>query len=496
MRWTAIAALALAFGAACTKERTCPQGETLCGDACTSLDIDARNCGACGAACGAYQECDAGACACGPGAVDCGGGACADLATSPTSCGACGNACSAGNGGAVCGTSGGVTACQPSCPGGLVDCAGACVDLASDFWSCGGCGKACQAGESCRGGSCRADVFVACFATDDVRPANRALRAGLPRKAGDGPIALAIAGSRLWAANSLSHSLSAFPLDLSSGTELALGGSDFEGLAEHGGRLFVSNAGSGTLLVWDPVAGKAIDEVALGDLSGVNPRGVAFVGDRAYVALYGTNPSSGGQEVVAVDFSSLATCTAPPCGSVVGRISMLPAADADGLPFPSDVVADGAKVYVALANLKLGAYGYYTDPAGDGKLAVIDSAAGDATTFVDLGSMCTNPGGLALDGNVLWVSCGGSGTLVPVDLSAATPEPASFFVVLAGIGAPGKLAFCGGTGYVTDQWSGTVARFDTSWAFGSSMAEAPASAEICPPSDAGWAWAADVECVP
>ncbi len=63
MRWTLLAALALALATACTKERTCPQGETLCGDRCTSLDIDARNCGACGNACGAFQECDAGACA-------------------------------------------------------------------------------------------------------------------------------------------------------------------------------------------------------------------------------------------------------------------------------------------------------------------------------------------------------------------------------------------------------------------------------------------------
>ncbi len=488
MRWTLTAALAVVLATACTEERTCPQGATLCGDVCTSLDIDARNCGACGAACGAYQECDAGACACGPGAVDCGGGTCADLTTSPTSCGACGNACTAASGGTRCGTADGITACAPSCPAALADCSGACSDLFSDRWNCGGCGRTCQRGESCRDGACRADVFVACFATDDVRAANSALRVGLPRKAGDGPVALAIAGSRLFSANSLSHSLSVFPLDLTYGIEYPLGGSDFEALAEHGARLFVSSAGSGTLVVVDPYDGRAIDEVPLGDLSGVNPRGVAFVGDRAYVALYGTNPDSGGQEVVAVDFSGLATCTTPPCGSVVRRISMMPAADADGLPFPSDVFASGTKVYVALANLKLGAYGYYTDPAGDGKLAVIDSAADDATVFVDLGPGCTNPGGLAFDGRSLWVSCGGSGAVVPVDLWATELVPGE--PVSPGVFAPGKLAFCGGSGYVTDQWSGTVARFDPSGV------EAPASAEVCPMSDAGWAWAADVECVP
>jgi hypothetical protein len=492
MRWTALAALALALGAACTKERTCPQGETLCGDVCTSLDLDARNCGACGHACGAYQECDAGACACGPNAADCGGGTCADLRTSPASCGACGAAC--GGATPVCATENGATACAAACPAPLADCGGACVDRASDFWNCGACGSSCQAGESCRDGACRADLYIACFSTDDVRPANRALRAGLPRKAGDGPIALAVTGDRLYVASALSHSLTSFSLDLRAGTAIPLGGKDFEWVTSHGGRLFVSNAGPGTLLVWDPASGRAVDEVPLGDLSGVNPRGVAFVGDRAYVALYGESPDKGGQEVVAVDFPTLATCTAPPCGAVVRHVSMLPAADAGGLPFPSDVVAHGTKVYVALANLKLGTYGYYTDPAGDGKLAVVDAAADDAVSFVDLGPGCTNPGGLALDGDVLWVSCGGSAALVPVDLAAgaATPgDPVS--TALQGVYAPGKLAFCAGTGYVTDQWSGTVIRFDPAGV------EASVAAEICPPNDpgpSGWAWAAHVACVP
>jgi hypothetical protein len=107
---------------------------------------------------------------------------------------------------------------------------------------------------------------------------------------------------------------------------------------------------------------------------------------------------------------------------------------------------------------------------------------------VDLGPGCTNPGGLALAGAVLWVSCGGSGALVPVDLSGGAPVVGG--ALSPGVLAPGKLAFCGGSGYVTDQWSGTVVRFDPSGL------EAPASAEICPLSEAGWAWAADVECVP
>jgi hypothetical protein len=479
-----IAALTLAL-AACNEETICAQGDALCGGVCKSVAIDEANCGACGVACRADQTCDAGSCVCELGTTDC-GGTCFDLSTSPAHCGACGNDCAAGLDGPRCATVGGQTSCVETCPGGLVDCDGACVDVASDRLNCGACGARCGRAEACRGGTCAPEVYVACFATDDLRPASRDLRAGLARPAGDGPIALAFEDGRVWAANSISHSLSSFATDLGDGREIALAGSDFEALAAHGGRLFVSNAGPGTLVVYDPVAGRVADEVVLGDGSGVNPRGVAFVGDRAYVALYGTNPSSGGQEIVAIDFAGLDACATPPCGEIVGRISVLAAADAGGLPFPSAVVARDATVYVALANLKLGEWGYYTDPAGHGKLAVIDSAHGDAVSYVDLGPGCTNPGALALLGDALWVACGGTGNVLPVDLSAASPAPGE--AVSAGVSAPGKLAFCGESGYVTDQWSGAVVRFDPSGV------EAAASAVVCPTSEAGWAWAADVAC--
>jgi hypothetical protein len=485
MRPLLVAALALTLSA-CTEEKTCPTGESLCAGACTSLDIDGANCGACGVACGPYQECDAGSCACGPGTAECGGG-CADLGTSPDHCGGCGNDCGAGLGGPKCATTSGVTACTAACPEPLVDCGGSCADLESDRWNCGACGAACKRGESCRAGACKPDVYVACFATDDVRPANSALRVGLARKAGDGPIALAVLEDRVWAANSLSHTLSSFALDLGDGREIVLAGADFEAIEARGGRLYVSNAGFGTLIVYDPARSKVVDEVALGDLSGINPRGIAFVADRAYVALYGSNATSGGQEVVAVDFAGLATCTAPPCAEVVRRISMLEGADGDGLPFPSQLVARGTKVYVTLSNLKLGGWGFYTDPAGNGKLAVIDTAANDAVTYVDLGDDCQNPGGVAALAETLWIACGGTGNLLPVDISADPPKPGD---VLPTSLTPGKLAFCRGSGYVTDQWSGTVMRFDPGGL------EAPLSAAVCPESDAGWAWAADVECAP
>jgi hypothetical protein len=485
MRPMILAAVALAL-AACSSDKTCPTGEALCGDACTSLEIDSANCGACGVACGAYQECDAGSCACGPGTAEC-GGECVDLTASPSHCGACGNDCTAGGDGPKCATVAGATACTLECPAPLADCGGGCVELARDRWNCGACGVACRRGEDCRDGACKPDLVVACFATDDVRPANSALRVGLARNAGDGPIALALSGGRVYAANSLSHTLSSFAQDLGDGREIVLAGEDFEALAARDDRLYVSNAGFGTLIVYDPAQEKVVDEVALGERSGINPRGIAFVGDRAYVALYGTHATSGGQEVVVVDFSGLATCTAPPCGEVVRRISVLDGADGEGLPFPSQPLARGTKVYVTLANLKLGGFGFYTDPAGNGKLAVIDTAAEDAVAYVDLGDGCTNPGGIAELGDTLWIACGATGTLLPVDVSGASPDPGA---PVATTVVPGKLAFCRGSGYVTDQWSGTIMRFDPAGL------EAPHSAAVCPESEAGWAWAADVACAP
>jgi DNA-binding beta-propeller fold protein YncE len=384
---------------------------------------------------------------------------------------------------------------EKTCPQAEALCDDVCRSLATDGANCGACGAVCGDGQRCResacepcpDGNCATEVFVACFATDDVRAASRDLAAGPPHETGDGPIALALAGGRVWAANSLSHTLSSFAPDLGDGAEIVLAGEDFEGLAARDGLLYVSNAGFGTLVVYDPAQAKVVDEVVLGELSGVNPRGVAFVGDRAYVALYGIHATSGGQEVVAVDFSGLATCASPPCGEVVRRISVRDGADGEGLPFPSQPIARGAKVYVTLANLKMGIGGYFTDPAGNGKLAVIDTAADDAVTYVDLGAECTNPGGVAELGETLWIACVATGNLLPVDLSGETAVPGT--PVPTGL-VPGKLAFCRGAGYVTDQWSGTIMRFDPAGL------DAPAQAAVCPTSEAGWAWAADIACAP
>ncbi len=509
----ALALLPLAL-AACTKELVCPAGETACGSHCVSLLTDQGSCGACGHACGAAMACVAGTCACGPGTAAC-GAACADLASDPAHCGACGTACAPAD---VCSAS----ACAATCAAGLTDCGRACVDLQADRYDCGACGVACAQGETCRAGACRADLQVACYATDDVRAVTADLApAGPARAAGSGPISLALQGGSVYAANSLSHSLSTLPLDPRlAGTETVLGGSDFELVTAHDGLLWICSSGTGTLVVFDPAAGRVVDEIVLG-ATDVNPRGVGFVGTRAFVSLYGKDELSGGQSIAILDVSGVAACTqpdpAPPacgtggacpagrtcragacvlqCGQLASTIPLkgvAGASDAPGLPFPARVAVAGSRVLVTLANLKkatTGALaGYYVDPAGPGKLAVIDTAAGDALSFVELGA-CEDPFAIALDGSKAWIACtwsGGPG-LLPVDVSGA-PAPGALLPVA--VGAPGNLAFCGGMGYVTDQWSGTVLRFDPSGV-------APAlPATVCPNSAGpyGWAWAADVAC--
>jgi hypothetical protein len=188
----------LALVAGCNKELVCPKGEMGCGGRCVSLLSDKANCGACGNACDALEVCSAGSCGCAPEVGVC-GGACTDLARDAQHCGACDTACGAAD---YCTTQDGVTACTAACPPGFTACGRACVELATDRLHCGACGHACAEGESCRDGACRADLFVGCFTTRDVRPVTADLApAGDPRLANGGPIALAIGGDVVYSAN-------------------------------------------------------------------------------------------------------------------------------------------------------------------------------------------------------------------------------------------------------------------------------------------------------
>ncbi|MBX3186535.1 MAG: hypothetical protein KF819_05955 [Labilithrix sp.] len=132
----------------------------LCADGCEADErTDPLNCGGCGRACEANQECVNGQCLCPPGTTRC-FNSCVDLSVDPSNCGACGNGCPGaadGNGTPTC--NGGT--CGYLCYKGFADCNGRAsdgceVEINKDPRNCGGCGTQCDLarGQPCVGGRC------------------------------------------------------------------------------------------------------------------------------------------------------------------------------------------------------------------------------------------------------------------------------------------------------------------------------------------------------
>jgi DNA-binding beta-propeller fold protein YncE len=391
-------------------------------------------------------------------------------------------------------------ACQSEvvCASGQVTCDGQCTSLQSDAANCGACGRSCGTGQSCsaslccQGDQCPPAVYAACFNGNAVQGATAAavpVGAPLPMDA-SGPIALAWRGTSLWVANSISNTLNRMkvsPSGLSADgafptVNIPVSGpfSDLEYLAEWNGLLYVSNAAVGSLVVVNPTVGSPIvGEIPLGDFS--YPQGMAFRGNKAYVALNGTG------EVVVVDLTSRL---------VTKRIDLSALASPGGSALPSRLAVSGDRVYVTLWNLD----GLYT-PAGSGRLAVIDTttdALVPGVNPVDLGTSCLNPAGIAVEAGTAWVTCGffpytatsaadiTGAAFVPVNVSGATPLLGT--AVLASMAAPGALTFCNGVGFAADRFSGNVLRFDPV------ARSVTGRGLVCPPSGAGSSFVAAVAC--
>jgi hypothetical protein len=377
------------------------------------------------------------------------------------------------------------------CADGQTDCGGRCVTLPA--------GADCSV---CRDGACRADLFVACYWTNEIVPVTSALAAAAPSisTGGAGPQAIALSGGIAYAATGYpAASLVAAPLGATAPSlTTALPGSDLSAVVAHGGALFVANAGVGTVEVLDP-SGAILDEVPLPHQKEfANPRSIAFVGSHAYVVL---NSPPSIQDLVRIDFSRLSACAAPDpaaptctdtaecaadrrcvagacrvrCGDVDGEIPLAVSGAADGaaIPSPEGIAAIGTRVVVPLANLENAdvtcdgfTFTWYLRPAGNGRLAVVDAANGDALSIVDLGPGCKAPAEIAVDGSRAWISCGSMcfpdlapGAVVPVDFSGPTPVVGSATSIAPVVG--GALAVCGAKGYVADvRKTGLVVPFD------------------------------------
>ncbi len=499
MRIALVLCAAAALGA-CEKHLVCPPGQTDCGGSCVSLLTDRSNCGACGVTCGPLETCAAGTRVCVPDATSC-GGACVDTFIDAANCGACESPCTPET--PYCKTDVQGTGCVATCPTGQDACGTSCVDLQSSLRHCGTCGHACAPGEACRAGTCHADALVACYWTSEVVPVSPDLApAGPSFSTGDaGPQAITILGGFAYAVTGYpAASFVATPLGATvPATVVRLPGSDLSAITSYENLLFVANASVGTIEVLDP-SGTILDEIPLPDqASWPNPRSIAFVGSRAYVVL--SQPPSI-QKVARIDFSNVAACAAPDpgapacgvglpacdasrrcvagacrirCGEVYGEIDLAVAGATDGaaVPSPEGIAAIGSRVLVPLANVENAevtcdgfTFTWYLRPAGSGRLAVIDAAANDALSIVDLGPDCKAPSEIAADGTRAWIACGSMcfsdlapGSFVPVDLSGATPLVGAATSVAPVTG--GAIAVCGGHGFVADvRKTGVVVPFD------------------------------------
>ncbi|MEW6432163.1 MAG: MXAN_6577-like cysteine-rich protein [Myxococcota bacterium] len=427
MNWlrSVVAVLALVLLAGCPPSGVvCREGTTPCGLGCVDTANDVRNCGACGSACGASEQCASGVCTCTPGTTRC-GAACVVLDYDARHCGACGNACATGQ---VCESG----VCRASCSvGSTIRCGDSCVDPLTDLQHCGQCDTACEQGQTCRAGACVYEAVAACYWSGQAVGFSATTGSRGPLSdLGTNPGALASYQGTLLAADGTDNRLYQAVANVTGGGFSQVARANATGAVPNqvlvdAPYVYIANAASGTLQVLKAGvdAGDVIEldagvqgGVRLGTVAelpfGMNsyPQGVAKLGDSLWVPLYGGFGASGadaGQVVVRVSVAD------PEMPVEAGRVSLK---DIDLKPFdggtpvarPWAITTHHGTLYVALNNLNPDTYAV----EGPGLLARVDADAG--VTVIDLGAAdCLNPQWLAPVGDALAVSCGGRVTYSP-----------------------------------------------------------------------------------
>jgi hypothetical protein len=385
---------------------------------------------------------------------------------------------------------------EKTCPADQRLCSSACVSLQSDARNCGACGNVCGASQGCSVGACvdcaanpaacTAEVAVACFNTNEVRFVGSDLAlVGPPLAVGAGPISFAQVGGTFFVANDLSSTISPFtlaPLAAGAALQVPAISADLSSLTERGGLLWASSSSVGTLVVVDPTTALVVKELPLATAASerTNPKGLAFVGTKGYLAL------SDAGAVAVLDVSNPASVT------VSKRIPVAHYATATATASPANVLAANGKVYVTLNNILDPTFAQV--PGAHGKLVVIDPSSdtvvGDAA--LDLGPDCLDANAMAVSGTTLWVACGfynfvtvQNAGLLPISIAGATPVPG---VVVKTASAIDALAVCGGKGYAGAAESGTVLQFDVG------TGAVAGSAVVCPAGTFG-SFVADLTCV-
>lgn len=357
------------------------------GTPCADLDIDVRNCGACGVVCNAGFQCIDGGCACPEGQVEC-NGTCTTVENDSRNCGSCGTACGVGE---ICQDSACVTG---DCPDLECDVEGTavCIDGKTDEQNCGACGNVCPTGSSCLGGTCAVgDLYAACFGEGSVVPLLKATHTpSNPKATGiDGPQSLALLGdAHLLALGSNDATL--YVIDRAT---MQVVGTEETGTAPNqvivrGQRAYVISSLENTVQVIDlanPADPATIDEVSTGE--GTNPTIGAFdENGTLWVSLWLTN------QVIPIDFSG--------AKGAPGTAVTLEVEGVEGTPYPGGVSVLNGVVYVALNNLNA-----EFSPAGNGRLSTVQIADTSVKTLIDLGESCTNPGYTAVEGTRIYVAC-------------------------------------------------------------------------------------------
>ena len=509
-------AAVLSFSACPPTGVVCKPGTVPCGAGCIDPETDRRNCGACGTACFAGQDCIAGSCECRAGTERCGSD-CAVLANDSKHCGACNVACAVGQ---VCEPGdGGMGQCQSNCTMGFTRCGASCIDVQRDVANCGACGVQCAQGQRCEGGVCDFPVVAACYWSGQVRGFDPASGVrGTLSDLGTNPAALARAGDTLIVADSTDRRVqtanpSATGEYVASRYVTATGAVPTHVVVDRPW-VYVVNAESGTVQILREGLDAGVVELDAGVATGLKlgtvtevqlgmnsyPQAVAKVGSTLWVPLYGGFGSGGadaGQEVAKIDVTN------PAMPSLTGRVSLK---NVDLKPFdggtpvarPWAIVAGGTDVYVALNNLNPDTYAV----EGPGLVAKVNTT-NDAVSIIDLGGAdCLNPQWLGFVGSRLVVSCGGRVTYSPT-FSVAEVTAAGVVAVDAQgnrVGAawnasgvadvdagflpmmPGRFTVSGGQVLLGDQNGGRVVVLDVTDAGVSEVRGIGTALDMCPVS--------------
>jgi hypothetical protein len=505
----------------------CKEGTLPCGTGCIDPRADRRNCGACGTACGAQQDCNAGVCQCRTGTTLC-DGACVDTSYDPQHCGTtgCGVSCAAGQ---VCDQG----ACTTTCSPGLTLCVASCVDLQGDEANCGACGAGCAQGQTCKQGVCDYEAVAACYWSGQLVGFDPATGVKGPLSdVGSNPAALARLGARLLAADGTDKRLySALPTTSGAyalANTASVTGSVPNQVLVDGQLVYVINAGTHTLQVLREGAedggvlrfDAGVAATALGTIGEVSfgmnafPQGMAKVGAQLFVPLYGgygAEAADAGQAIVKVDVSNPAQPTL--AGSVsLKALDLKPFDGGTPVARPWAITARGGQVYAALNNLNPDTYA----PEGPGLLAKLDPVSG-AVTGIDLGaSDCLNPQWVAPVGDKLAVSCGGLVAYDPTTFAVESVSAAGLVVLDAQdqrLGAwssagacpggadagaclpmmPGRFAVTGNRVVLSDQNGGRVVVLEVTDAGLRELRGAGDALDVCPVSSTtGVANVADV----